>query len=385
MTARCAGMDRPSSGRPDADVIVAGAGIAGLTACVLLARAGLRVVCIDPIPFPRERVGESLDWAVPALLDRIGLPAGRLIGDGIGTRKREVHGISTTGTVLIGRPPGWMSRWPLRFWLETVHIDRARFDCALYELANSAGVRFIWDRIVSVEVDADRVMGCSTQSGTLAATWFLDASGRARLFARAFGIDRLDGGPTRVAIWAHRNVAQSVEGTVLHLDDDSDPLRWAWEIPVSSHRQSVGVVLPEVEFRLRRAAGRGPKEILSETVAEFPGLSTKQPSQLDRVKVRAFRSYAHNKVSGSNWMMIGEAAAFVDPLTSAGVSSAMRHAAEAADIIRLVTQRPRRLRCDDSIGVSVPSRTSTTTRSKNCSTRRCSGGHSGSAGQHRPT
>ena len=54
------------------EAVVFGAGVAGLTAALLLRRSGVRVVCVDPDPPPRQRVGESLDWAAPALLDQIG-------------------------------------------------------------------------------------------------------------------------------------------------------------------------------------------------------------------------------------------------------------------------------------------------------------------------
>ena len=143
-------------------MLVVGAGIAGLTTAIVAARAGLRVVCIDPDPPPRERVGESLDWAAPPLLERLQIPIQSLVQAGTGTWKREVHGVSTSGQHLVGRPPRWMGRWPLRFWFETVHVDRARFDTALHEAASSAGVRFVRDRVAGVDVDQDRVVRCWT-------------------------------------------------------------------------------------------------------------------------------------------------------------------------------------------------------------------------------
>lgn len=317
------------------DVVVVGAGIAGLTAAIMLARTGLRVVCVDPVPPPRARVGESLDWAAPALLERVGLPLHRLVGERMGTWKREVHGVSTSGPRMVGRPRRWMSRWPLRSRLETVHVDRARFDVALCELASAAGVRFLWDAAARVDVDGDRVVGCRTRSGDgLTARWFLDASGRARLFARALGIQRLEYGPARTAIWAQREAPQAIEGTVLHLDDGPGELRWAWEIPLTSNRQSIGVVIPEAEFRGRRRRVPDSAEILEDVIAGFPGMTQPGPGDVHRVHVRGLRCYTHERVSGSNWLMIGEAASLADPLTSTGVSAAMRHGIEAAEIIQ---------------------------------------------------
>jgi flavin-dependent dehydrogenase len=91
-----------------ADVLVLGAGMAGLTATVQLARAGLRVVCIDPGPFPRERVGESLDWSAPRQLAALGLDRDELVAAGLGTFKREIRAVTSDGKLLIGRPRSWL-------------------------------------------------------------------------------------------------------------------------------------------------------------------------------------------------------------------------------------------------------------------------------------
>lgn len=318
-----------------ADVVVVGAGVAGLSAAIVLARHGLGVVCVDPDSPPRRRVGESLDWAAPALLDAVGLSAQQLVGEGSATWKRKVLGLSSSGRRMVGRPRGWMNRWPFRFPVETVHVDRHRFDEALCDLAAAAGVRFMWDAVSRVEIDGDRVTGCLTRSQmNLIAPWFLDASGRARLFARAFGIDRLEQGSPRTALWAQRDAPQVVDGTVLHLDDGPAELRWAWEIPLSPDRQSIGVLIPESEFRDLRRRTPDPVDILHDVLPSFPGMERFPPSNRSGVHVRGVRCYTHARVAGANWMMIGEAAAVVDPLTSTGVSAAMRHGVEAAGIVQ---------------------------------------------------
>ena len=56
------------------DVTVIGGGLAGKAASLLLARAGLKVVCIEPQTTTRSAVGESLDWSAPDLLHKLGLP-----------------------------------------------------------------------------------------------------------------------------------------------------------------------------------------------------------------------------------------------------------------------------------------------------------------------
>jgi menaquinone-9 beta-reductase len=72
------------------DVTVIGGGLAGMAAALHLARAGFRVVCIEPETGVRQPVGESLDWSSPALLHAVDLPWKDLIHSGIATYKRGV-------------------------------------------------------------------------------------------------------------------------------------------------------------------------------------------------------------------------------------------------------------------------------------------------------
>ena len=47
----------------------------------------------------------------------------------------------------------------------------------------------------------------------------------------------------------------------------------------------------------------------------------------------SFRCRVHMGVAGSNWLIAGEAASMVDPITSNGVTAALRQAAEASSLI----------------------------------------------------
>jgi hypothetical protein len=49
--------------------------------------------------------------------------------------------------------------------------------------------------------------------------------------------------------------------------------------------------------------------------------------------VTSFRSRAYAGVAGTNWLITGEAASMVDPITANGVTAALRHAAEACGLI----------------------------------------------------
>ena len=58
-----------------------------------------------------------------------------------------------------------------------------------------------------------------------------------------------------------------------------------------------------------------------------------QQGSLGAVNVTSFRCRVYLESAGPNWLIAGEAASLVDPMTSNGVTAALRHAAEAAALV----------------------------------------------------
>lgn len=328
-----------SQSQAPVDVLVIGGGVAGSAAALALAREGLRVRCVEPSRFPRARVGESLDWSAPKLLSQVGLDRDTVVASGAGTYKREVHGITSSGRRLVAGPPRWFRSWPLRFENVTLHVDREQFDQRLLEAAVDAGVEFVWERIHTVQLVDDRVRGCSTSSGTShEADWYVDASGRSRLIGKAAHIGTRRWGHERIGIWTQRSSPTPVEGTILHLDDMADDLAWAWQIPIDRDRTSVGVVAPLDAFKALRREEASVEQVFARLLERFPNLEG--PPNPGPVMTRVFQPCLSERVVGANWMMVGEAASIIDPLSSLGVTAALRHGTEAAEIITRSLQEP---------------------------------------------
>lgn len=329
-----------SIGRPDdADVLVIGGGVAGLAAALALARSGRQVVCVEPRQFPRVRVGESLDWSAPQLFDELGLSRDALVEDHIGTPKREVYGFTSQGDRLVGGPPHWFKRWPMRFETVTVHVDRERFDRLLFDAALDAGVEFVWERVRTVDMAGDRISDCVTSSGrSYRARWYIDASGRSRIVGRTARIATQRWGCERIGLWRYRCSGVTFDGTALHFDDTALDLVWAWEIPIDVDRTSVGVVMPITDFRVNRGEAESLDEVMDHVLGRFSSLDTDGLSGPTRA--RTFQPYVSQRIVGANWLMVGEAAALVDPLSSSGVSAAIRHGVEAAAAIVSAERSP---------------------------------------------
>jgi menaquinone-9 beta-reductase len=319
------------------DVTVIGGGLAGMAASIHLSEAGLRVLCIEPDVADTSSVGESLDWSAPGLLKALGLTMEQLIAEKIATYKRHVTLKLGDGCDREYIPGEWLGRPPFNIELRTLHVDRSRLNQLLREIVVSRGCTFLRDRVVEVETSGRRVVAVSTQLGNrVSSPWFIDASGGAAcLFARAFRLPAYESGPRKVAIWGYFPVAEPIEGTTLYAEGVKPHyMEWVWEIPINPNTISVGYVAPGETIKTMRQQGQTVNEILTRKLSRFPRFaSLLQSVPAVSPSVTSFVCRMHGRVAGTNWLITGEAAAMVDPMTANGVTAALRHASEASRIL----------------------------------------------------
>jgi menaquinone-9 beta-reductase len=320
------------------DVTIIGGGLGGKAAAIHLATAGFKVVCIEPEASVRQSVGESLDWSAPDLLCALGLSMEKLVQSQIATWKRHVTVKMRDGCSAHYVPSEWLAGKPFHVELRTLHVDRLKLDQELLNLTLAQGVELVHDKVVSIEREGNRVRSVSTAAGQrYNATWFVDASGvGSSIFGREFQLPAVYSGPPKVVLWKYFPIADAVEGTTIYADPSpSDYLEWVWEIPIQTSVVSVGYVLTGAAMKAMRAEGLTVDEIFERQLMKFPrfeGLLATENSE--KLNVTSFRCRAHLKTAGPNWVMVGEAASMVDPITSNGVTAALRHAAEAAAMIQ---------------------------------------------------
>jgi 2-polyprenyl-6-methoxyphenol hydroxylase-like FAD-dependent oxidoreductase len=159
------GTHEPETPPTASDVTVIGGGLAGMAASIHLAKAGLRVLCIDAGGIEGDAVGESLDWSAPGLLAELGLTMNRLIEEKIATYKRHVTLKLGDGCNQSYIPGEWLGRPPFNVELRTLHVDRSQLNRLLRKIVLSCGVTFLEDRVVAVETNEKRVVAVSTQLG----------------------------------------------------------------------------------------------------------------------------------------------------------------------------------------------------------------------------
>ena len=141
----------------DCDVTIIGGGLAGMAASLHLARAGLKVVCIEPEHAVRPPIGESLDWSAPDLLKKLGLSPESLIASRIATWKRHVTVKMRDGCDAHYVPSAWLAGPPFYVNLATLHVDRTRLDGELLKMVVDQGVTLLRDRVVELETADQKI------------------------------------------------------------------------------------------------------------------------------------------------------------------------------------------------------------------------------------
>ena len=128
----------------------------------------------------------------------------------------------------------------------------------------------------------------------------------------------------------HRGDADTADFIHVHLLPV--PRGWAWQIPISPTVTSVGVVTDGDDFV---KAGESVESFFNRHIAMNPALAKHMApaKRMHDFHKEGNYSYVVSKFAGDGWVLVGDAARFVDPVFSSGVSVAMESAKRAAGAI----------------------------------------------------
>lgn len=302
------------------DVIVAGAGPGGCATAIHLAEAGAKVLVLERETFPRFHIGESL------------LPAAELLVSALGVEPDPNVFLFKRGAVFVCEETGRSQTFdfgealagPQRYaW----QVDRARFDTLLRDRAVDAGAH-VAHRVEVDDVDFSEggvrvsvrdVDGEERPLRIERARYFVDATGQDRLLARKFRSVRTYERFGRAAVFTH--FSELSEATQLEFAPNNDirivMIRdgWLWAIPLTNNRLSVGLVSRKPGLRRKWLDDHLESSALFNRLLDG---ATRHDTNL----IGNF-SFENTQASGPRYCCVGDAACFIDPVFSSGVSLAI--------------------------------------------------------------
>jgi flavin-dependent dehydrogenase len=325
------------------DIVIIGGGPSGSTAGILLAERGYRVVLLEKARHPRFHIGESLLPANLPLLERLGV-ADQVRAIGLKKPGAEFvspwHGRSETFMFV----DAWNRNQPYAY-----QVRRSEFDEILIRRAAAVGVTVI-EGCRARRVDLGDGTGASrieaTHEDGAQAIWnakfVLDASGRDTLIANQLGAKRRNERHNSAAMYAHFRGAQR------HLGERAGIISiywfehgWFWFIPLADGATSIGAVVWPYYMKSRALPLR---EFFFQTLAQCGPLNERLAGAelVSEVEATGNYSYSTDRSHGRNFLLLGDAYAFIDPVFSSGVWLAMHSAVAGAEAVDSCLRAPKR-------------------------------------------
>lgn len=272
------------------DAIVIGAGPAGTTASRLLAEWGHRVALVHRPKARPVNVAESLPPSVRTAFHLAGIQE-QVDGAGFARSAGNAAWWGTAEPRVETYPP---PRWGY-------HVRRADFDRLLCDLAVARGVCLLES---APPASAPFVLDCSGRTGVLARRGFRRTSGYPRTMAIG-AVWRKPGGLP----YAGLTLVEAFSGG------------WAWSVPVDEDRRYVSVMIDArraADYRAQLATTEAFRKMLDGALIE------------GNIRACDATPYTCSRFAGSGILVVGDAASFLDPLSSFGVKKAITSAWMAA-------------------------------------------------------
>ena len=306
------------------DVIVIGGGPGGSTAATMLARKGWSVRLFEREQFPREHVGESLLPASLPILEELGaLEAVQRAGFLKKYGATMVWGTSR-------EPWSWYFRETNPKNPHSYQVWRPQFDQILLENSRANGVDVReGHRVLDVIFEGSRATGVRVASAqgneTVAARFIVDASGQQGLIGRKLALRRPDEQFRNLAMYSYFTGAEKLPSPdETNILVESYPDGWTWVIPLHTGETSVGFVMDNKAAQ-EAISEHGPQAAY---LRQLEGTArTKEllrnATQTGEPRIIRDWSYVSEEVAGDGYVLVGDAACFIDPLFSTGVHLAL--------------------------------------------------------------
>jgi len=337
------------------DVVIIGGAFSGAATALMLKRKcpEARVLIIEKTAAFDRKVGESTTEVSSCYMTRI-LGLTHYLGH---------HQLPKQGLRL------WFSNRPDQAFDDCVEIgtryqsrlpgfqvDRAKLDSHILHLACQSGCD-LWRpaKVTSFELNDGNGQTVNAVVGGVERTakcrWIIDATGRAAMFARKLGHFRANTEHPINAVWARFSGVKEWDSYEWRerFPDYANYCRtarewatnhlfgrgwWVWIIPLQGGDVSAGIVYDKRIFKFPDGATLGHRlhaHILDNPVGrEIFGAAKVIEGDVHALSMLPYHS---EKVCGDGWVVVGDAAGFIDPLYSPGLDFCSYTSYYAADLI----------------------------------------------------
>jgi flavin-dependent dehydrogenase len=313
------------------DIVIIGAGPAGVTAGTYLLKQGLDVLVIEKAKFPRFVIGESLLPRCMDIFEEVGLlpyleKQNYQLKKGVIFRRNGEESIFDFSEQFTqGKPYTW-------------HVPRAHFDNVLAESAQDMGLMIEFETALEDIAlhDNHQILTLSNKDGEqkiIRSKFVIDSSGYGRVLPRLLDLNDDSQLPVRTTIFSHFQDARRQDfieesNYILYLVHDK---YYVWNIPFADGRTSIGFVGENEVF----------DEIKGDIANKYDELVKGEPYLLDRYgsqeilfsprMLKGF-SVGVKQLYGEGYALTGNATEFLDPIFSSGVTVAAESGLLAAKL-----------------------------------------------------
>nr|WP_277881557.1 geranylgeranyl reductase family protein [Hymenobacter cyanobacteriorum] len=303
----------------DYDVAIVGAGPAGTACALALRHSGLRVALLDKAEFPRDKVcGDAVPGQAfkalrqldPAFVEQLWQLAPR---DDV----RDSRLVAPSGASLT-----------LQWKLPSFNSPRETFDAALLALVRQHSDTTILENTVlkGLHAGPDAVHLHLAEGAELTCGIVIGCDGANSVVARKLRPAPLDRAHHCAGVRAYyENVAGAQSGTTEFFLSSDYLAGYVWLFPVGAGRYNVGLgMLSEIVAKHKVDL----KETLTRVLATHPELAGRFAQARPLGPIVGFGlplgGGRELSISGSRFMLCGDAASLIDPLQGHGIDTAMQ-------------------------------------------------------------
>lgn len=315
------------------DVIIYGAGPAGLIASMNLKNKGWDVLVIERSKFPRFVIGESL---LPKCMEYLNAVNAIKCIEAQDFQKK--YGAifkrgDKTCSFSFGEQYSDGFSW-------TWQVKRSDFDMTLAEFAQRNDIEILFEHSVEdvsasgeAQVTEIKNLGSGITS-QIQSRFVIDASGYGRVIPRLFNLEEFSKSTEKGAVFAHfEDPVRTMDGSnniiIFSFDENQS---WVWMIPFSDGTCSVGVVGNTSKIETLVSDNYTGFLTFVKEYQDFNGRFSAAQATIEPRHILGY-SVGVKQLYGNGFILCGNSTEFLDPIFSSGVTLAMASGFEASEAV----------------------------------------------------